>query len=150
MSEKSFKSRSTSTRCGTPKPAEPTTDCERRRQAIERLERQNVHIDGYQKFLLHERINNKDQAGICKGLEKNLQETIEAKTKLVSELRTMPPCLDVNCPDHTTLKPKNNVNHNDNDRDIEMIACNVNDKKSSLKRKSSKGSSDGFVFPSKI
>ncbi|GFY44454.1 transposable element Tcb2 transposase [Trichonephila inaurata madagascariensis] len=61
----------------------------------------------------------------------------------------MPPCLDVNCPDHTTLKPKNYVNHNDSDNDIEMIACNVNDKKSSLKRKSSKSSSDGFVFPSK-
>ncbi|GFY59980.1 uncharacterized protein TNIN_262541 [Trichonephila inaurata madagascariensis] len=149
MYEKSFKSRSsTSTRCGTPKPAEPTTDCERRRQAILRLERQNVLINGYQRFLIQERGHN-DEAGICKDLEKNLQETIEARVKLVSELRTMPPCLDVNCPDHTTLKPKTNVNHNDNDNDIEMIACNVNDKKSSLKRKNSKGNSDGFVFPSK-
>ncbi|GFS36481.1 uncharacterized protein TNIN_462981 [Trichonephila inaurata madagascariensis] len=144
--EYSFKSRSsTSSRCGTPKPAEPTTDCEKRRQGILRLERQNVLIDGYQKFLLHERNNNKDEAGICKDLEKNLRETIEAKAKLVSELRTMPPCLNVNCPDHTTLMLKTNVTHND----IEMTNCNDNDKKSSLKRKNSEGNSDGFVFPSK-
>ncbi|GFY46739.1 uncharacterized protein TNIN_120681 [Trichonephila inaurata madagascariensis] len=100
MSEKSFISRSTSTRSGTPKPAEPTiSDCERRRQDIERLERQNVLIDGYKKFLLQERMNNRDQTPVYKNLEENLQETIEAKAKLVSELRTMPPCLDVNCSD---------------------------------------------------
>ncbi|GFY66155.1 hypothetical protein TNIN_110651 [Trichonephila inaurata madagascariensis] len=95
---------------------------------------------------MHER-NTNDEAGICKDLEKNLQETIEARAKLVSELRTMPPSLDVNSPDHTTLMPKSNVIQND--KDIEMITCNDNDKKSSLKRKNSKGNSDGFVFPSK-
>ncbi|GFY42579.1 hypothetical protein TNIN_395551 [Trichonephila inaurata madagascariensis] len=85
MSEKSFKSRfSTSTRCGTPKPAEPTTDCERRRQAIVRLERQNVLISGYQRFLIMERAQN-DEAEICKDLEKNLQETIEARDQLPVE-----------------------------------------------------------------
>ncbi|GFY53328.1 hypothetical protein TNIN_222291 [Trichonephila inaurata madagascariensis] len=54
--------------------------------------------------------NSKDEAGIRKQLEKNLRETTEAKSKLVSELRTMPPCLDLNCPDHTTLTPKTKVN----------------------------------------
>ncbi|GFY53113.1 uncharacterized protein TNIN_189761 [Trichonephila inaurata madagascariensis] len=143
--EYSFRSiSSNSSRCGTPKPAEPTLDCEKRRQAILRLEQQNVLIGGYQKFLFQER-NSKDKAGIHKELEKNLRETIEAKAKLVSELRTMPPCLDVNCPDHTTLKPKTNVT----DNDIEMTICDDIDKKSSHKRKNSKGpnpsvSSEGF------
>ncbi|GFY47156.1 uncharacterized protein TNIN_7651 [Trichonephila inaurata madagascariensis] len=95
ISEYSLRSRSTSSRCGTPKPTEPTTDCEKRRQAMLRLERQNVLIDGYQKFLLQER-RNKDEAGIRSDLERNLRETIEARAKLVRELRTMPPCLDVN------------------------------------------------------
>ncbi|GFY51338.1 DDE_Tnp_IS1595 domain-containing protein [Trichonephila inaurata madagascariensis] len=139
-SEYSLRSRSTSSRCGTPKPAEPITDCEKHRQAMLRLERQSVLIDGYQKFLLQER-KNKDEAGICRYLEKNLRETIEARTKLVSELRTMPPCLDINCPDHFTLMP----NTNDTQNDIEMINCSDNDKKSSHKRKNSKGESEYFI-----
>ncbi|GFY57311.1 uncharacterized protein TNIN_102951 [Trichonephila inaurata madagascariensis] len=124
MSEKSYKSyksrSSTSTRCGTPKPAEPTTDCERRRQAIERLERQDILITGYKKFMLQERTINREQTPAYYSLEGAFRETLEAKDKLVSELRTIPPCLDVNCPDHTTLKPKDNDNHNDSDNDIEM------------------------------
>ncbi|GFY45980.1 uncharacterized protein TNIN_259131 [Trichonephila inaurata madagascariensis] len=143
--EHSFRSSSSnSSRCGTPKPAEPTSDCEKRRKAILRLEQQNVLIDGYKKFLYQER-NSKDEAGIRKQLEKNLRETIEDKSKLVSELRTIPPCLDLNCPDHTTLTPKTKVT----DNDIEMTVCNDIDKKSSQKRKNSKGNSDDFVFPSK-
>ncbi|GFY55520.1 hypothetical protein TNIN_196351 [Trichonephila inaurata madagascariensis] len=78
---------SNSSRCGTPKPAEPTSGCEKRRQAILRLEQQNVLIGSYHKFLYQER-NSKDEAGIRKELEKNLRETMEAKSKLVSELVT--------------------------------------------------------------
>ncbi|GFS58278.1 uncharacterized protein TNIN_197551 [Trichonephila inaurata madagascariensis] len=150
MSDKSTSSRSsTPIRTGTPKPAmQPISDCERRRISITRLERQNILIDGYKKFLIAER-NNSNSTGIADDIEMNLQETIQARDKLVSELRTLPPCLDVNCPDHTTLKSKDNDNLNDSDNDIEMISSNVNSKKSSLKRKNSKGSSDGFVFPSK-
>ncbi|GFY60729.1 uncharacterized protein TNIN_125281 [Trichonephila inaurata madagascariensis] len=121
MSDKSTTSRSsTPIRTGTPKPAmQPISDCERRRIFITRLERQNILIDGYKKFLVVER-NNSNPTGIADDIERNLQETIEARDKLVSELRTLPPCLDVNCPDHTTLKPKDNDNHNDSDNDIEM------------------------------
>ncbi|GFY42381.1 hypothetical protein TNIN_174231 [Trichonephila inaurata madagascariensis] len=62
--EYSFRSiSSNSSRCGTPKPAVPTSDSEKRRQAILRLEQQNVLIGGYQKFLHQER-NSKDEAGI--------------------------------------------------------------------------------------
>ncbi|GFY55230.1 hypothetical protein TNIN_207341 [Trichonephila inaurata madagascariensis] len=123
ISSKSNKSRSftNSSRCGTPKPAEPieTTDCEKRRLSIERIRHQN----------------------------EALIETLEARDNLVSELRILPPCLDVNCPDHLTLNSKNN----DCDNDVDMIPSdnNVNSKKSSHKRKKSKGSSDGFVFPNK-
>ncbi|GFS60338.1 uncharacterized protein TNIN_232371 [Trichonephila inaurata madagascariensis] len=150
MSDKSTSSRSsTPIRTGMPKPAtQPISDCERRRISITRLERQNILIDGYKKFLIAER-NNSNSTGIAEDIEMNLQETIQARDKLVSELRTLPPCLDVNCPDHSTLKSKDNDNLNDSDNDIEMISPNVNSKKSSLKRKNSKGSSDGFVFPSK-
>ncbi|GFY56169.1 uncharacterized protein TNIN_210341 [Trichonephila inaurata madagascariensis] len=121
MSDKSSKSRSsTPIRTGTPKPAKrPISDCERRRLAITRLERQNVLIDGYKKFLVIQRTKDYSTE-ICGDIERNLQETIEARDKLVSELRTMPPCLDVNCPHHTTLKPKDNDNHNDSDNDVEM------------------------------
>ncbi|GFY53845.1 uncharacterized protein TNIN_362331 [Trichonephila inaurata madagascariensis] len=150
MSDKSSSSRSsTPIRTGMPKPAtQPISDCERRRISITRLERQNILIDGYKKFLIVER-NNSSSTGIAEDIEMNLQETIQARDKLVSELRTLPPCLDVNCPDHTTLKSKDNDNLNDSDNEIEMISSNINTKKSSLKRKNSKGSSDGFVFPSK-
>ncbi|GFY54437.1 uncharacterized protein TNIN_236761 [Trichonephila inaurata madagascariensis] len=139
---------STPTGTGTPLPAtQPISDCERRRVSIVRLERQNILIEGYTNFLTYERNSNStNTTGVAETIERNLQETIEARDKLVSELRTLPPCLDVNCPDHTTLKPKNNDNLNVNE--IEMISPNST-KKSSLKRKNSKGSSDGFVFPSK-
>ncbi|GFY46175.1 hypothetical protein TNIN_90581 [Trichonephila inaurata madagascariensis] len=141
--EYSFRSSSSnSSRCGTLKPAEPTSDCEKRRQAILRLEQQNVLIDDYKKFLYQER-NSKDEAGIRMQLEKNLRETIEAVQ--IGELRTMHPCLDLNCPDYTTLTPKTKVT----DNDIETTVCNDIDKKSSHKRKNSKGNSDDFVFRSK-
>ncbi|GFY57197.1 diacylglycerol kinase [Trichonephila inaurata madagascariensis] len=93
--EYSFRSSSSnSSRCGTPKPAEPTSDCEKRRQAILRLEQQNVLIDGYKKFLYQER-NSKDEAGIRKQLEKNLRETIEAKSKLETVAMSCSWCKEV-------------------------------------------------------
>ncbi|GFY46601.1 hypothetical protein TNIN_66961 [Trichonephila inaurata madagascariensis] len=108
---------SNSSRCPTPKP-EPKTDCERRRLAIERLERQDIMINGYKKYMMQERTSNKEQSTAYYSLEEALQETLEAKEKLVSELRTLPPCLDVNCPDHSILKT------NDNDNDVDMIPSN--------------------------
>ncbi|GFY62679.1 uncharacterized protein TNIN_30831 [Trichonephila inaurata madagascariensis] len=145
ISELSSRSRSTtSSRCETSQPAEPISDCQRRREAIIRLERQNVLIDGYQKFLI-QAMNEKTDAKLCIDVGKHLGETKAARDILVSELRTMLPCLDVNCPDHTTLVPKNN----DSNNDIEMINSNNKDKKPPQKRKNSKINSDDFVFPSK-
>ncbi|GFW56741.1 hypothetical protein TNCV_4068211 [Trichonephila clavipes] len=78
----------------------------------------------------------------------NIRETKEAKAKLVSELRTMPPCLDNNYPGHSTLEPK----ANDISNEIEIDKSNHNDNDtppSPQKRKNSKNNSDDFVFPSK-
>ncbi|GFY67445.1 hypothetical protein TNIN_294131 [Trichonephila inaurata madagascariensis] len=60
---------------------------------------------------------------------------------MVSELRTMPPCLDPKCTDHTILKS------NDSDSDLSHI--NVNDKKQTHKRKNNKQDLEGFAFPKK-
>ncbi|GFU22707.1 uncharacterized protein TNCV_762831 [Trichonephila clavipes] len=86
-------------------------------------------IDGYQKYLDCTR-NHRDDTGIRSDIEKNLQETIEARDRLVSELRTMPPGLIFNCPDHTTLKAKNSVPRNA----TENPNINENDKKNLLRK----------------
>ncbi|GFY78108.1 hypothetical protein TNIN_14191, partial [Trichonephila inaurata madagascariensis] len=44
--------------------------------------------------------NGKPDAKLCNDVGNHLRETKEARDILVSELRAMPPCLDVNCPDH--------------------------------------------------
>ncbi|GFY41866.1 uncharacterized protein TNIN_133841 [Trichonephila inaurata madagascariensis] len=123
---------SNSSRTATPNQIEPVSDCERRRQAMIRLRRQDVLIEGYQKFLIHER-NSKDETGICKDLKQNLRETKQARAKLVSELRTIP-CLDNNCPGHSTLGLKTNELLND----TEMIKSNNNDKKKPRREKIAK------------
>ncbi|GFW88518.1 uncharacterized protein TNCV_3552871 [Trichonephila clavipes] len=123
-----------------PKPEKPLTDCERRRNAMERLNKQQTMIAGYKNYLDNARIT-KDETGIRKETEKYLKITIEARDQLVSELRTMPPCLIFNCPDHTTLEAKNSVPKNP----TENSKTNDNDKKPSQKRKNN---SDDFVFPS--
>ncbi|GFY45793.1 hypothetical protein TNIN_201141 [Trichonephila inaurata madagascariensis] len=81
------RSSSNSSRCITPKP-EPKTDCERRRLAIECLERQDILINGYKRFMMQERMENKEQSVAYYSLEEALQETLESKEQLVSELRT--------------------------------------------------------------
>ncbi|GFY42816.1 hypothetical protein TNIN_328101 [Trichonephila inaurata madagascariensis] len=84
ITTKSNKSRSSnSSRCTTPKP-EPKTDCERRRLAIERLERQDIIINGYKRYMLQERTNNKEQSVAYYSLEEALQETLEAKEQLAT------------------------------------------------------------------
>ncbi|GFS45921.1 uncharacterized protein TNIN_163751 [Trichonephila inaurata madagascariensis] len=131
ISELSSRSRSaTSSRFETPQPAEPISDCQKHREAIIRFERQNVLIDGYQKFLIQAR-NEKTDAKLCIDVGKHLGGTKAARDILVSELRTMPPCLGVNCPDHITLVPKNN----DSNNDIEMINSNNKVKKTTPKEK---------------
>ncbi|GFX12848.1 uncharacterized protein TNCV_1975861 [Trichonephila clavipes] len=92
-------------RPSTPLTPEPTTACGRRRAAMTRLKNQETMIEGYQRFLATFN-KGKDEHGVYKQLQESLNETIEARDSLVSELRTMPPCLNQSCPDHTELKAK--------------------------------------------
>ncbi|GFW23505.1 uncharacterized protein TNCV_3806021 [Trichonephila clavipes] len=97
-----------SSRSSTPKPEKPLSDCERRRNAMERLNKQYIMIDGYKKYLDFSK-HLKDETGIRNDMEKHLKETMEARDLLVSELRTMPPCLNTNCPGHSILETKNSA-----------------------------------------
>ncbi|GFT72168.1 nucleic-acid-binding protein from transposon X-element [Trichonephila clavipes] len=115
-------------------PTEPTTECGKRRAAMTRLKNQETMIEGYRKFLTTFK-EEKDEHGVHKQLRESLEETIAARNQLVSELRTMPPCLDQNCPDHTELKIK---------------LPQVDIPKSPLrKEKNVKNNVDDFVFPNK-
>ncbi|GFY56797.1 hypothetical protein TNIN_474611 [Trichonephila inaurata madagascariensis] len=74
-------------------------------------------------------------------IQNSIELYLEIRKKMVSELRTMLPCLDLNCTDLTILKP------NDSDPDLSLI--NVNDKKQSYKRKNNKQDLEGFALPKK-
>ncbi|GFU36885.1 uncharacterized protein TNCV_2670641 [Trichonephila clavipes] len=119
-----------SSRSSTPKPEKPMTDCERRRSAMIRLHQQNTMIDGYKQYLKRP-VLVKGEDEIHREMERNLKFTIDAREKLVSELRTMPPCLVFNCPDHTTLETKNSAPKSLTENSI----TNEIDKKPSQKRK---------------
>ncbi|GFT94694.1 hypothetical protein TNCV_435001 [Trichonephila clavipes] len=92
-------------------------------------------IEGYRKFLTTFK-EEKDEHGVHKQLRESLEETIAARNKLVSELRTMPPCLDQSCPDHTELK-------------VKLPQVDIPKKPPQKKRKNVKNNADDFVFPNK-
>ncbi|GFY01422.1 hypothetical protein TNCV_850301 [Trichonephila clavipes] len=54
---------SSSSRSSTPKSEMPLTDCERRRNAVEILKKQQIIIDGYQKYMDSTR-NQRDDTGV--------------------------------------------------------------------------------------
>ncbi|GFS81895.1 nucleic-acid-binding protein from transposon X-element [Trichonephila clavipes] len=62
-------------------PAEPTTDCGKRRAAMTRLKNQETMIEGYRKFLTTFK-EEKDEHGVHKQLRESLEETIAARDKL--------------------------------------------------------------------
>ncbi|GFT14177.1 hypothetical protein TNCV_2677191 [Trichonephila clavipes] len=99
-------------------------------------------IEGYQKFLATFD-KGKDEHGVYRQLQQSLKETIEARDSLVSELRTMPPCVDQNCPDHTTLESKNKIKETKTSQPKVTIIT------PQKKRKNTKNNADDFVFPSK-
>ncbi|GFQ75610.1 hypothetical protein TNCT_638131 [Trichonephila clavata] len=66
--------------------------------------------------------------------EKERIDGIAKKEQLLSELAILPPCLDPDCPDHTTIKNKDNAI----DHEIKT--------KPPQKRKGNKVDSKGFVF----
>ncbi|GFU02237.1 uncharacterized protein TNCV_2466141 [Trichonephila clavipes] len=70
-----------SSRSSTPKPEKPLTDCERRRNAMDRLNKQQTMIAGYRNYLDNAK-QTKDETGIRKEMEKYLKITIEARDQL--------------------------------------------------------------------
>ncbi|GFV89006.1 hypothetical protein TNCV_4912061 [Trichonephila clavipes] len=77
----------------------------------------------------------RDMASIPK-IEKKIKKNQEEKERKVSELRSLPPCLDANCPDHTILSPT-------------RLFPNSSKTIQSQKRKNEKEDSEGFAFPKK-
>ncbi|GFR30056.1 hypothetical protein TNCT_74091 [Trichonephila clavata] len=71
-----------------------------------KLQHTETLILGYNKFLQYQR-NIKDISMEQMTL-KNLKETNEPRELLMSELSNLPPCLDPDFLDHTTLKSKSN------------------------------------------
>ncbi|GFW71763.1 hypothetical protein TNCV_219771 [Trichonephila clavipes] len=117
----------------------PETDCSRRRNAMAKLQKLEVLHEGYKKFLTYQKLIE-DESGFAAETMRSLKATEEERDFLESELRTMPPWTNSDCPDHSTLEPKINDNFKINDNDK---------KKKTQKRKNSKNNSDDFVFPSK-
>ncbi|GFT08104.1 uncharacterized protein TNCV_3301321 [Trichonephila clavipes] len=127
-----------------PKPPEPTTACGKRRLAMTRLKNQETMIECYQKFLATFD-KKKDEHGVYSQLQESLKETIEARDSLVSELRTMPPCLDQNFPDHIALVAKNKDLNETKSYKTKVDVNNPPEKK----RENTKNNADDFVFSSK-
>ncbi|GFV55510.1 nucleic-acid-binding protein from transposon X-element, partial [Trichonephila clavipes] len=71
-------------------PAEPTTDCGKRRAAMIRLKNQETMIEGYQKFLTTFK-QEKDEHGVHKQLRESLEETIAARDQLQKTARPTTP-----------------------------------------------------------
>ncbi|GFS87332.1 hypothetical protein TNCV_422191 [Trichonephila clavipes] len=96
----------------------PETDYSRRWNAMDKLQKLEILHEGYKNFLTYQKLI-KDESGFAAETKRNLKATEEERDLLVSELRTIPPCTNSDCPDHSTLEPKTNdnfkINVNDND-----------------------------------
>ncbi|GFX31267.1 hypothetical protein TNCV_2060861 [Trichonephila clavipes] len=112
-----------------------TSDCMKRRKAIRAMEKLEFELTTHMKSLVYSQAKG-DMASIPK-IEKNIKTNQEEKERKVSELRTLPPCLDANCPDHTVLSQ------------INPVPNSSKTKIQSQKRKNEKEDSEGFAFPKK-
>ncbi|GFW96308.1 hypothetical protein TNCV_572791 [Trichonephila clavipes] len=110
------------------------SDCKLRRNAIRAMEKLEFELTNHMKSLLLSQAKG-DTASIPK-FEKKIKKNQEEKERKVSELRSLPPCLDANCPDHTILSPT-------------KLFPNSSKTIQSQKRKSEKEDSEGFAFPKK-
>ncbi|GFR26859.1 hypothetical protein TNCT_22711, partial [Trichonephila clavata] len=82
------------------------TDCQKRSAILSRLQQIDMLITGYNRLLsLPECPAN---ANLKEMTMKEKIHGFEKKELLVSELATLPPCLDPDCPGHTTIKSKDN------------------------------------------
>ncbi|GFT32508.1 hypothetical protein TNCV_4836641 [Trichonephila clavipes] len=134
-----YKSRSSiSSLSGNSTPNSTLSNCERRRRGIEAIETMDKNIAIHQNIM-------QDESSYCslkhdEIFVKNVDTIKEIRNRMVSELRTIPPCLDPDCTDHTIIA-----------KEIEPTLDNSkpNDKKKPRKRKNKKQDLEGFAFPTK-
>ncbi|GFS67061.1 hypothetical protein TNCV_1036211 [Trichonephila clavipes] len=133
ISGASYKSRSSiSSLSGNSTPSPTISNCERRRRKLADIELMDKNIAIYPQIIRPQDINDP--------LLKNLEQYKETKIKWVSELRTLPPCIDPDCTDHTFISKENEPT---------LDNLKPNDKKKPQKRKNKKQDSEGFAFPTK-
>ncbi|GFU19911.1 hypothetical protein TNCV_2962601 [Trichonephila clavipes] len=133
VSGKTYKSRSSiSSRSGNSTPSPTISNCERRRRILADIESTDQSIAVYQQIVRPHDIHDPIVEALAKAKK--------TKINLVSELRTLPPCTNPDCTDHTIISKEN---------DSTPDNLKPNDKKKSQKRKSIKQDSEGFVFPTK-
>ncbi|GFU61938.1 hypothetical protein TNCV_4022251 [Trichonephila clavipes] len=114
------------------------SNCERRRRATATIESLDKNITMQQNLMDNDLKNG--QHGDNTALQKNSETLKEIKNNLVSELRTLPPCIDPDCPDHTIISKTN---------EPVLDFSKPKDKKKPKKRKCKKQDSEGFAFPTK-
>ncbi|GFY71926.1 hypothetical protein TNIN_22711 [Trichonephila inaurata madagascariensis] len=111
--------------------------CQKKKQGLEAISTLDNTIADHRIILENEKRTGRPE--LVLQIQNSIETFLEVRKKMVSELRTMPPCLDPNCTDHTILKTKDSVSD----------LSNVNDKKQSNKRKIKKQDLEGFAFPKK-
>ncbi|GFT63188.1 hypothetical protein TNCV_4746871 [Trichonephila clavipes] len=109
------------------KPKMPESDYVRLKNTMEQIQQLYDTIGGYDKLLSDPELGNM--------VVQYKKESMERMELLVSKLRTVPPCMKPDCPDHIPLtKLKNKSNKKDKFK----------------KRKAKNESADDFAFPNKI
>ncbi|GFS50449.1 hypothetical protein TNIN_185241 [Trichonephila inaurata madagascariensis] len=108
ISGASYKSRAClSSLSGNSTPSPPLSNCEMRRRAMATIQSMDTNITTNQSIIDNEKKNGYHVD--THAMQKNIETILEIKQTMVSELRTMPPCLEPDCPDHTILKPVDSV-----------------------------------------
>ncbi|GFW38142.1 hypothetical protein TNCV_602181 [Trichonephila clavipes] len=72
-----------------------------------KLNQLDVLLVGYKKFIACQKILN-DTCAFANQTIQSMKESQAARDLLESELRSIPPCADPDCPDHSSLESKNN------------------------------------------
>ncbi|GFW93130.1 hypothetical protein TNCV_3888711 [Trichonephila clavipes] len=122
---------------GTSTPVLPLSNWERRRKAMSSIHTLDLAILTHQKLVqFNQQYGDKEK---IPELLKFMEVTTAGKERLVSELRTTPPCLESNCLGHTVLRPLDSI----------IDSSKAKSKKPPQKRKNKKEDSEGFVFSKK-
>ncbi|GFX64778.1 hypothetical protein TNCV_4682531 [Trichonephila clavipes] len=107
-----------------------------------KLNQLDVLLVGYKKSIACQKTLN-DTCAFANQTIQSMKESQAARDLLESELRSIPLCVDSDCPDHSSLESKNNETIKYN------VKINELDKKNPQKRKNTKNNTDDFIFPNK-